>query len=59
MKLLPKEEWAKFVDTGEISDFRAQQIADKIKNNIVLSQQEISIYSVHAQCIEKLLKNKK
>jgi hypothetical protein len=58
MKLLPKEEWAKFVDTGEISDFRAQQIADKIKDNIVLSQQEISIYSVHAQRIEKLLKKK-
>lgn len=58
MKLLPKKEWVKFVDTGEISDFRAQQIANKIKDNIVLSQQEISIYSVHAQRIEKLLKNK-
>lgn len=56
MKLLPKKEWVKFVDTGEISDFRAQQIADKIKDNMVLSQQEISIYSVHAQRIEKLLK---
>jgi hypothetical protein len=58
MKLLSKKEWIKFVDTGEISDFCAQQIADKIKDNIVLSQQEISIYSVHAQRIEKLLKKK-
>jgi hypothetical protein len=58
MKILSKKEWAKFVDTGEISDLCAQMIADKIKGNIVLSQQEISIYSVYSQRIEKLLKKK-
>ena len=56
MKSLSKKDWNAFVDTGEITDDLAQCIADKIKDNIVLSQQEISIYSVHAQRIEKLLK---
>lgn len=56
MTSISKDDWILFVDTGQITDQLVHYIANKIKNNITLSRQEISIYTAHSQRIEQLLR---
>lgn len=56
MNSISKKDWNLFVNTGEISDQLISYIVNKIKNNITLTDQELSIYIVHSQQIENLLK---
>jgi hypothetical protein len=49
-------EWARWVDTGRISEPRLISIAEKIKTGKELTKQEQSMYIAHATEIEKILK---
>lgn len=52
------EEWTNFIDTGSITRETLVLIANKIKTQQDLSDQEIAVYSVHHAIIELLLTQK-
>lgn len=52
------EEWNRFIDTGSITRETLVLIANKIKTQKDLSDQEIAVYSVHHAIIELLLTQK-
>jgi len=55
---IEKEEWNCFIDTGSITRETLVKIANKIKTQKSLSDQEIAIYAVHSKIIELLLTQK-
>lgn len=56
MASISPAEWARWVDTGRISEQRLISIAQKIKTGKDLTKQEQSMYIAHAEEIEKILK---
>ena len=56
MASISPAEWARWVDTGRISEQRLISIAGKIKTGKDLTKQEQSMYIAHATEIEKILK---
>lgn len=56
MSKISPVEWARWVDTGRISEQRLHIIAEQIRKGIQLTKQEQSMYIAHAEEIEKILK---
>ena len=56
MSKISPAEWARWVDTGRISEQRLLLIAEQIKKGQPLTKQEHSMYTQHAAEIEQILK---
>lgn len=56
MAKISPAEWARWVDTGRISEQRLLLIAEQIKKGQQLTKQEQSMYVQHAAEIEQILK---
>lgn len=54
--MIPAAEWAKWIDTGQITEQRLLKLVKKIRNNEPMSKQEQSMYIEHATEIEARLK---
>ena len=54
--IMNKVDWDNFVDFGIVSYYILIEISNKIKNNELLSKQELSIYIHKSDEIEKLIK---
>ena len=55
--VITKEQFAKFVDTGEVSETVLHGIAEKLINAAQLTREEIAVYGEHGAVIEALLRN--
>lgn len=56
--MIPAAEWAKWIDTGRITEQRLLKLVDKIRTGEILTIQEQSMYIYHATEIEQLLRKK-
>lgn len=56
--MIPASEWAKWIDTGQITEQRLVRLVEKIRNNEPMNKQEQSMYIHHATEIEARLKKK-
>lgn len=55
---MKQEEWKAFIETGSITRETLVLIANKIKTQQDLTNQEIAVYQVHHAIIELLLTQK-
>lgn len=53
---LTTSEWKAFIDTNEVSNTRLLILAQKIKSNSLLTNNELAIYQAKAKEVEEILK---
>lgn len=56
MKKITLPEWLQFIDENHVSQARIEAIAQKMKQNLLLTEKELAIYQAKAELIEAQLK---
>jgi hypothetical protein len=55
-KPLKNQEWNQFINLNQVSNYRLECIAYKMKANQLLTERELAIYQAKASLIEQILK---